>query len=96
MAKETMVSIRIPSSLVKELKNISEKDHYKDLSELIRYVVRKKSLSYLDPAAAEMKKIKENIFKNQKYQEKFAEKEKNKEKILNELRKLTEELKNEF
>lgn len=96
MPKETMISIRLPSSLIKELKNIVEKDHYKDLSELIRYVVRKRSLGFLEYYTVDSKKLKESIMKNEKIQEKIIEKQKNKEKILNELKRLTEELKNEL
>ncbi|MEM4259760.1 MAG: hypothetical protein QXG00_00830 [Candidatus Woesearchaeota archaeon] len=105
MRNETIVSIRLPKSLVKELKIISEKDHYKDLSELIRYVVRKRSLDYIKDyinydyinyIKFDVRKIKENFFKKQKAKEEYQEKEKNKEKILSELKKIIEDLKNEL
>jgi len=41
---DDIVSIRIPSSLVSELRKTVEKEHFKDLSELIRTVVRKRFL----------------------------------------------------
>ncbi len=41
---EQIVSIRIPSSLVAELKKTVDKEHFKDLSELVRTAVRKKFL----------------------------------------------------
>ena len=39
---DTIATIRLPPSLVIELKKISKEQHYVDLSELIRSVLRKK------------------------------------------------------
>jgi Arc/MetJ-type ribon-helix-helix transcriptional regulator len=41
-----IVSVRMPSSLVRALKKLQAKNHYLDLSEEIRSIVRKKCLEY--------------------------------------------------
>jgi Arc/MetJ-type ribon-helix-helix transcriptional regulator len=49
---ERIVSVRIPTSLILELRRGFAKDHYKDVSELVRTIVRKKFLQLPAPAAA--------------------------------------------
>jgi Arc/MetJ-type ribon-helix-helix transcriptional regulator len=57
----SLVSIRIPKKLVEELKKTSEQDHFLDLSEAIRSVVRKKWLQYRDPQAYQLEQLKTEI-----------------------------------
>jgi len=47
-----LVSVRLPSSLVHALRKIAEDEHYLDLSECIRSIIRKE--------ASQQKKPKEN------------------------------------
>jgi len=39
---DVMVTIRLPDTLLEELKNLAKEQHYVDLSELIRSVLRRK------------------------------------------------------
>lgn len=47
--KDVIVSIRLPSSLTKELKDLAKANHYVDLSEQLRDVIRQKTITYLEP-----------------------------------------------
>jgi len=79
-----MISIRIPSSLVEELKQSSKKDHYLDLSEAVRSIIRNNYLKNKDPAAFELKKLRKEISKNISY--------KNQEDLIDELRKIRDSI----
>ncbi len=56
-----MVSVRMPDSLFKKLKEISEKDHYMDISEEIRSIVRKNWMKSMHPELLEIKELKKSI-----------------------------------
>ena len=45
--KDIIVSVRLPKDLVSELKDIAQVNHFMDLSDEIRFVVRKYCLSFL-------------------------------------------------
>jgi Arc/MetJ-type ribon-helix-helix transcriptional regulator len=60
----TIVSIRIPKSLVKELRMVSEKDHFMDLSEAVRSIVRAKWLSAKDPMSLKVEQLRQDILTN--------------------------------
>ncbi len=57
----TIVSVRLPESMVKELNDSIKKDHYLDLSEAIRSIVRKKWMEWKDPRAYQIKQLREDI-----------------------------------
>ena len=40
---DRIVSLRIPSSLILELKKRVDRDHFKDVSELVRTIIRRRS-----------------------------------------------------
>lgn len=46
---EKIVSVKMPGSLVGELKRLTSEHHYLDLSEQVRSVVRQKCLKYSQP-----------------------------------------------
>lgn len=46
---ERVVTVKMPASLVKELRSLTKEHHYIDLSEQIRSVVRQKCLKYSSP-----------------------------------------------
>lgn len=48
---DRVVSVRIPAPLVLGLKKRIEKEHFKDLSELVRTIVRRRFLGFQLPAA---------------------------------------------
>ena len=58
---EVMVSIRMPASLLRELKQISQDEHYLDLSEMVRSIARKKWIEHTNPELEQIKKLRENI-----------------------------------
>lgn len=87
--KDTVLSIRLPSSLVKELKSLLEKEHFLDMSEQIRTIVREKCEEYSKPYQHELKKISHQM------EEKHSniKKEIEKQKLIEELNKIIKELK---
>jgi Arc/MetJ-type ribon-helix-helix transcriptional regulator len=87
---DIIVSIRLPESLLKELKELAEKHHYMDVSEEIRSIVRDKWLHFKQPELQELKKLKEDIKKElAKKKEKIVRLE-----VINELEQIKEEIKN--
>ena len=58
---EVMVSVRMPRSLLKKLKDISQHEDYLDLSEMVRAIARKKWMQYTNPELHEMKKLRQDI-----------------------------------
>ncbi|MBS3110450.1 hypothetical protein J4227_08025 [Candidatus Woesearchaeota archaeon] len=59
--RNEVITIKMPESLLNELKKRAQKMHYMDLSEEIRSIVRKKWLQYNDPEIMRMKKLKDEI-----------------------------------
>jgi Arc/MetJ-type ribon-helix-helix transcriptional regulator len=57
----SIVSIRLPKPLIEELNRLKEKEHFLDVSELIRSVVRKKWLEHSEPEAFQVKKLREEV-----------------------------------
>jgi len=88
---DIMVSIRIPESLLLELKAYVEKEHFMDMSEAVRNIVRKKWLYFDQPQLGEIKKIREDIKEGvKKKSEKIVM-----GKIFEELEKIKEQIKEE-
>ncbi len=58
---ERVVSVKMPKSLVRELNRLREQDHYLDLSEQIRSVVRRKSLELTNPYVEGMRTLRNDI-----------------------------------
>ena len=58
---DTIVSIRVPKSLLKELKQLSETEHFLDVSEEVRSIVRKKWESHVNPEIFQLQKLREDI-----------------------------------
>ena len=77
-----MVSVRIPSGLLKELKVLTEKNHFLDLSEHTRAIIREKSMQYIEPYRYELSKMRNQM-----------EKQISDNKSIDEKKKLVEELK---
>jgi len=88
---DLVVSIRIPNSLLLELKSLSEKNHFLDVSEQVRSIVRKKWLSAVSPDLMALKELKEDIKEEIKKKSKKAITE----KVLKELENIKDQLKKE-
>ena len=58
---DVMVSVRMPKSLALELKELVRPNHFLDLSEEVRGIVREKWVSAINPELFEIKKLRENI-----------------------------------
>ena len=87
---DVMVSIRMPKSLVLELKESAKTQHFLDLSEEVRSIVRQKWNSYLNPELFELKKLRQNIedeIKNKGTKSSQHEVAKELEKIKSQLKK---------
>ena len=61
MSINQMVSLRIPSSLLEELKDLSKREHFMDTSEAARSILRESWLKSRDPHAHELQKIRKEI-----------------------------------
>lgn len=60
---DQIVSVRMPVSLVNELKNISEKNHFLDVSEAIRSIIRERWTEYQDPYSVRLEEIRKKVVK---------------------------------
>jgi Arc/MetJ-type ribon-helix-helix transcriptional regulator len=59
--KNYMISVRIPSSFINELKQVSKKDHYLDLSEAVRSIIRDNWNQKKDPLAYQVQALRKEI-----------------------------------
>jgi len=80
----SMISVRIPENLLKEFREISEKDHYMDLSEAVRSIIRKNWLQNKDPASYQIKQLRKDITENVA--------KKGQEELIEELKKIRDSL----
>ena len=60
---DIIVAIRMPKSLAWEIKELAKRQHFLDVSEEVRSIVRQKWLSYSAPELFELKKLREGIEK---------------------------------
>jgi len=58
---EHIISVKMPSSLVAALEKRREQDHYLDLSEQLRSVVRQRCLEITNPYTEGIRRIKEDL-----------------------------------
>ncbi len=58
---DTIVSIRMPKSLANELKRLADSEHFLDVSEEVRSIVRQKWNFHQNPGLFEIKKLRESI-----------------------------------
>ena len=79
---DMIVTVRVPKSLLYELRRVSSEDHFLDLSEAVRSILRKNWISSSD----------KNIYEIGKLREEIAESIKAKSRLMAE-QMLTEELK---
>ncbi len=61
MTADVIVTVRVPASLLKAIRERTERDHYSDLSEQIRSIVRKACLKRADPVREGIEEIKERL-----------------------------------
>lgn len=56
-----VVSVRMPVSLIRELKGLAEKNHFMDVSDEIRYVIKQKMMERIDPFSYQIQRLKDEI-----------------------------------
>ncbi|MFH1770565.1 MAG: hypothetical protein ABH828_03335 [archaeon] len=83
---DIVVSVRMPSSLVRELKILADSNHFKDLSEEIRSVVREQCMKYGSPYIPEIQKLREELVEKKESD--------SKQHLIAEMKKILDELKN--
>lgn len=79
-----MISVRIPSSLIQELKEVSKKDHFLDLSETVRSIIRDNWSKEKDPSAYQINELRKEISD--------AMQKKNQEELVSELKKIRDSI----
>lgn len=87
---DVIVSIRMPKTLFLELKKSAEEQHFLDVSEEIRSIVRSRWMQHTKPELFELKKLRESIkdeIKSRSVEKIRAEVNKELEKIKAELKK---------
>lgn len=60
---DQLVSIRMPKTLVKELQTLVQENHYLDLSEELRSIIRRHAQFYLEPQANNTLHLREELEK---------------------------------
>ena len=60
---DMIVSVRMPVSMINELKELADKNHFLDVSEEIRSLLRDKHQEYKDPYSTKLLAIRETISK---------------------------------
>ena len=58
---DILVTVRLPGGMLEELKRAAETDHFIDMSEAVRSIVRKNWLIHSDPYLYEMKMLRKDI-----------------------------------
>jgi Arc/MetJ-type ribon-helix-helix transcriptional regulator len=86
---DIVIGVRMPAGLVKELKDLVPKNHFLDLSEALRSVVRAKCMQFSQPYSYELKKLREDLEKELAAKHKLDDKQ----KMITDLKKIIEELK---
>ncbi len=79
----------MPKGLIEELRDLAVKNHYMDLSDEIRQVIKQKCLANIEPYKHELSKVRESLEK-EIVTKKVVE---DKEKLISELKKIIDELK---
>ncbi|MBU1975027.1 MAG: ribbon-helix-helix domain-containing protein [Nanoarchaeota archaeon] len=88
---EVIVSVRMPESMLTELKSLSKKNHFLDVSEELRSIIRDKAVKYSSPYNADLRKVIDDL------QQEIASRETTRKKkvVIDDLRRLLEELEHE-
>lgn len=91
-ATDVLVTVRLPASLVEELKLLGQKHHYMDTSETIRSVLRRKWEQYSDPLAYEVRQLRASI--EEELKRGIARK--SEQRIVDELKKVRDKIREEL
>lgn len=89
---DVLVTVRLPASLVEELKLLTQKHHYMDTSETIRSVLRQKWEQYSDPLAYEVRQLRASI--EEELKRGIARK--SEQRVVDELKKVRDKIRGEL
>jgi len=67
MGKEQFISVRMPSSLLVELRSLTVKNHFMDVSEEIRSIIREEWLAFNNPAFQELDLLRNQVQRGEKH-----------------------------
>lgn len=84
MGAEMIVTVRMPASLLRALKERTQEDHFSDLSEQMRSIIRHGCMRYTNPVTSEIRELKSQL----KEELLRASQEERKEAIITELKGL--------
>ncbi|MBR9675668.1 hypothetical protein GOV05_01530 [Candidatus Woesearchaeota archaeon] len=88
--KQQIVSVRMPKTLVDELRASAKKNHFMDLSEELRFILKTKHQEHQDPYTYELRRFKEEL-----KEELVSKRKEDQTKFLQDLKKILEEIKDE-
>jgi hypothetical protein len=89
--RDVLVSVRMPYSMLKQLKNLAKLNHFLDVSEEIRTIIRKKCLQYASPYDIHVQKVVDDIHQSIVKKEEIQ----NKKLVIHKLKKLLDEIEHE-
>ncbi|MBW2972301.1 ribbon-helix-helix domain-containing protein [Candidatus Woesearchaeota archaeon] len=87
-SNNSLVSVRMPKSLFSELQSLTEKNHYLDVSEQVRSIVREKWMEAKEPQAYQLRKLRKDIAEAVK----SSTEEKAQQQLIKELERIKEGL----
>lgn len=85
-----IVSVRMPKTLITELRISAKEHHFMDLSEELRYIIKQNREKQQDPYEYELRKLKSEIRK-----ELDSKTKESRIRLISELKNLLEEIKDE-
>lgn len=83
---DKLVSIRMPRPLVEELRRLVHENHYLDLSEELRSIIRRGAVRYLNPYASDVNELRKSL----EHDLKTRNEQLRKEELIRELKNLLE------
>lgn len=86
--KDVIVSVRMPKTMLDELKLLAKKNHFMDVSEEIRSVIREKTAKYATPYAQDVKRVVDDLHQEIKMRNQGDKRE----RAITELKKILEDL----
>src|SRR3989338_9747533 len=89
---DVLVTVRLPVSLLEELKILVQMQHYMDASEAIRSILRQKREQYSDPLTYEVRQLSSSI--QEELKRGIARK--SEQRLVEELKKIREKIKEEL
>ncbi len=91
--KDVIVSVKLPQSLVNELRDLQQINHFMDLSDEMRFIVRRYCFNVLNKNLSSSKNIDNNDLYSNQIESLMHEKQK-KDQVISDLTKILNNLRN--